>query len=87
MAQRFVDFKKLTCWKSCITYFSQKNLKLRPSTPNCMIYGEGGKLPLQTSVDKQLIVYWLCVLNKDVHTCAYNYGIYDCIEFISQRWI
>ena len=44
---------------------------MRPSTPNCMIYGEVGKLPLQTSVDKQLIAYWLRVLNKDVHTFAY----------------
>ena len=30
-----------------------------------------GKLPLQTSVDKQLIAYWVRVLNKDVHTFAY----------------
>ena len=36
-----------------------------------MIYGKVGKLPLQTSVDKQLIAYWLRVLNKDVHTFAY----------------
>ena len=36
-----------------------------------MIYGEVGKLPLQTSVDKQLIAYWLRVLNKGVHTSAY----------------
>ena len=49
----------------------EKILKLRPSTPNCMIYGEVGKLPLQTSNEKQLIAYWLCVLNKDVHAFAY----------------
>ena len=36
-----------------------------------MIYGEVGKLPLQTSVGKQLIAYWLRVLNKDVHTFIY----------------
>ena len=36
-----------------------------------MIYGEVGKLPLQVSVDKQLIAYWFRVLNKDVHTSAY----------------
>ena len=51
-------------------YFKQI-LKLRPSTPNCMTYGEVGKLPLQTSVDKLLIAYWLRVLNNDVHTFAY----------------
>ena len=58
--------------------------KLRPSTPNCMIYGEVGQLPLQVYVDKQLIAYWFRVLNKDVHTFAYN-GVYDCIKFVSQR--
>ena len=36
-----------------------------------MIYGEVGQFPLQTSVDKQLIAYWVPVLNKDVHTFAY----------------
>ena len=46
-------------------------LKLRPSPPNYMIYGEVGKLPLQISVDKQLIAYWLRVLNTYVHTSAY----------------
>ena len=70
MAQKFGDLNKLTCWKSFIKNFKQ-NIKLRPSTPNCMIYGEVGKLPLQVSVDKQLIAYWFRVLNKDVHTFAY----------------
>ena len=37
--------------------FLKKILKLRPSTSNCMVYGEVGKLPLQISVDKQLISY------------------------------
>ena len=35
--------------------FLKKMLKLRPTTSNCMVYGEVGKLPLQISVDKQLI--------------------------------
>ena len=37
-----------------------------------MICEEVGKLPLQVSVDKQLIAYWFRVLNKDVHTFAYK---------------
>ena len=36
-----------------------------------MIYREVGKLPLQTFVDKQLIAYWLRILNKDVNTFSY----------------
>ena len=47
--------------KSKIETFHTKLYDLRRS----------GKLPLQTSVDKQLIAYWLRVLNKDVHTFAY----------------
>ena len=44
---------------------------MRPSTPNCIVYGEVGKLPLQTKVDKQLITYWLRLLTKDGRTFAY----------------
>ena len=64
-------FQKIDMLEIFYIKFFKKILKLRPSTPNCMIYGEVGKLPLQTSVDKQLIAYWLRVLNKDVHTFAY----------------
>ena len=50
-----------------------------------LTYGEEmGKLPLQTSVDKQLIDYWFGVLNKDVHNCAYN-GCTIWLHWISQR--
>ena len=44
---------------------------LRPSTPNCMIYSEVGKLLLQVIVDKNIINSWLGLLNKDEHTSAY----------------
>ena len=64
--------KKIDMLEIFYRNFFKQILKLRPSTPNCMIYVEVGKSPLQTSVDKQLITYWLRVLNKDVHTFAYN---------------
>ena len=51
--------------------FLKQSLKLRPSTPNCMVYGEVGKLPLQVTVDKLLIAYWLRLLNKDECTLAH----------------
>ena len=51
--------------------FLKKILHLRPSTPSCMVYGEVGKLPLQVTVDKQLISYWLRLLNKDESTLAH----------------
>ena len=49
----------------------KKILKLRPSTPNCMVYGEVGALPLQVSVDKRVINYWLRLLNKKESTFSY----------------
>ena len=36
-----------------------------------MIYGEVGKLPLQVSVDRHLISYWLRILDKDENTLAH----------------
>ena len=45
--------------------FLKKILHLRPSTPSCMVYGEVGKLPLQVTVDKHMINYWIRLLNKD----------------------
>ena len=49
----------------------KKIIHLRPSTPGCMVYGEVGKLPLQVTVDKDLISYWLRLLNKDESTLAH----------------
>ena len=51
--------------------FIKKILKLRPSTPNCMVYGEVGRLPLQVTVDKYMVNYWLRLLNKDETTIAH----------------
>ena len=35
-----------------------------------MIYGEVGKLPLQVTVDKNMVHYWLRLL-KDQHTLSH----------------
>ena len=51
--------------------FLKKILKLRPSTPNCMVYGEVGVLPLQVSVEKRVINYWLRLVNKNESTFTY----------------
>ena len=51
--------------------FLKKLMKLRPSTPSCMVYGEVGKLPLQVTVDKRFIRYWLRLLCKDGDTLAH----------------
>ena len=64
-------FSSINMLESFNRKYLKKILKLRPSTPNCMIYGEVGKLPLQVTVDKNMINYWLRLLNKDQHTLAY----------------
>ena len=55
------------------TIFEEKILRLRlkPLAPNCIVYGEVGKLPLQIKVDKQLITYWFRLLTKYDQTFAY----------------
>ena len=63
-------FSSINMLESFHRKYLKKILKLRPSTPNCMIYGEVGKLPLQITVDKNMINYWLRLLNKDEHTVS-----------------
>lgn len=68
--------------------FIKKILKLRSSTPNPMIYGEVGKLPLQVYVDKRLMSYWFRILLKDDNTYVhiyymitlrlFNLNVYSC---------
>ena len=53
--------------------FLKKIQHLRPSTPNCMVYGELGVLPLQIAIDKCIIGYWFRLLSK--HHSAYSYYI------------
>ena len=54
--------------------FLEKILHLRPSTPNCMVYGELRVLPLQVAIDKRIIGYWFRLLST--HHSAYSYCIY-----------
>ena len=42
-------------------------LKLGKSTPNCMIYGETGKLPLQFNVEKRVLSFWMKI-SEDKNT-------------------
>ena len=51
--------------------FFKKILKLRPSTPTCMVYGEVGKYPLQVTINKYIVSYWLRILNKEHSTLAH----------------
>ena len=39
--------------------FLRNLLYLNKSCPNCIAYGEVGKLPLKTSVEKRMLSYWI----------------------------
>ena len=71
--------------------FIFKILYLRPSTPSCMVYGEVGKLPLQVTIDKRLISFWLRLLNKEesylahiVYMIAHNLFVCDVYK---AKWL
>ncbi len=52
--------------------FIKNILKLNKSTPSGMVYGEVGKLCLQTKMDKSIISYWLRLIMKDNTTLVQN---------------
>ena len=51
-------------------FLIKKILHLRPSTPSCMVYGEVSKLSLQVTIDKHMINFLICLLNKDITSYA-----------------
>ena len=38
--------------------FLKTTLKLSTSTPNCMVYGEVGRMPLQNMINKRMLSFW-----------------------------
>ncbi|XP_053395338.1 uncharacterized protein LOC128555792 isoform X1 [Mercenaria mercenaria] len=49
-------------------------LNLKPSTPNCMVYGELGMLPITLQAKSRLLCYWSKLLNtKDNKICKILY--------------
>ena len=63
----------LKCLKYSIGFPGEKILHLRPSTHNCMTYGELDVLPLHVAIDKRISGYWFRLLSK--HHSAYSYCI------------
>ena len=52
--------------------FIKNVLKLNKSTPSGMVYGEVGKLCLQTKMDKYIISFWLRLIVKENTTLVQN---------------
>ena len=49
-------------------------LKLKPSTPNCMIFGELGVTPIASQIKSRVLCYWSKILNaKDDKICKLLY--------------
>ena len=66
-------------------------LNLRPSIPSYMVYSEVGKLPLQVTIDKRLVSFWLRLFNKEesplahiVYMIAHNLFVRDVYK---AKWL
>ena len=51
-----------------------------------MIYGKVGKLPLQVTVNKNMMNYWLRLLNKDEHTLSHIMYTIICTLFTRNEY-
>ena len=58
-------------------------LKINKSTPSAMVYGEVGKLRLQSKIDKYIIGYWLRLLAKNETTLAHIFYTMSLKLFMS----
>ena len=46
--------------------FCKLILNLKASTPNCMIYGETGQMPLELQIKSRVLCYWARLINSKV---------------------
>ena len=61
-------------------FFLKYVLRLGKSTPNCMIYGETGTLPLQYKIEKRILSFWIKVsedkdskIAKNIYSIMYRF--------------
>jgi len=45
--------------------FCKLTLNLKASTPNCMIYGETGQMPLELQIKSRVLCYWARLINSN----------------------
>jgi len=56
--------------------FCKHLLGVKTSTPNCMVYGELGCLPVSISIKRRLVAYWLKLCSADEHRiCRKLYNV------------
>jgi hypothetical protein len=77
--------------------FCKYMLGLKQSTPNCMVYGETGKLPIELAIKTRMISYWANIVqgnqNKLCHKMysvileMYNSNVYKCSWLVKIRSI
>lgn len=57
-------FENISILENIHLKFCKKVLKLRKSTPNCMVYGELGRFPLNIIICKRMISFWCRIVNE-----------------------
>ena len=56
--------------------FLKSTLKLYRTTPDCMVYGEFGRGPLQSTVEKRMLGFWCKIISgKDSKLCNIIYRV------------
>ena len=75
------------------TDFLKRILKVKKSTPNIMLYGDLGRVPLSTGIKKRAVGFWYdMILSKDklssiifqisLHDAVHNNHRYNWLHFV-----
>ena len=52
-------------------------LSLYKTTPNCMVYGELGRIPLECKIKVKMLVFWYKIINSQ--TCKLSKMFYNLV--------
>ena len=65
--------------------YMKKQMHLRKSTPNCMLYGETGQLPLQCKTDARLLNFWAKLHTSEGYQHKLSETLYQFMRRLSDR--
>ena len=68
--------------------FFKRQMGLRKSTPNCMVYGETGQCPIQCKTDARLLCFWFSLHVNEVSDARNASGKLSCAlyQLIRRLW-
>jgi hypothetical protein len=60
--------------------FCKRILRVRNTTPNCIVYGELGRFPLEILVKLRMISYWCKLVNNETQLSSSLYRLMLCLK-------